>query len=273
MDLLVQGAKIEEDFLISRLKNILHLTEYEARAYLALIMHGSMTVGELSKLSGVPRAKCYETVRNLVRKGMVVMVSSKPAKYAPLPAEEGIANRMEQLKREIERKAMEAERLLDEIREISGQGSIREAQMMIIESHEAVLSNSVKDAVNAEREVLVALSQKPAKIEWSKYAKDLMGCVRRGVRFRFLVPSLNVFSNRFREILEKSTLEPPSGNLVEIKETKAVRMPFVVIDGDITYLYITDPKTNTLRTAVRIRDNRMAEQMRELFDRYWEMSH
>jgi len=267
----IQGAKIEGDSLVLRLKNTLHLTEYEARAYLALIMHGSMTVGELSKLSGVPRAKCYETVRNLVRKGMIVMVSSRPAKYAPLPAEEGITNRMEQLRREVERRSVEAEELVEEIREISGQGSVREAQMMIIESHEAILSNSVKDAVVAEKEVLVALSQKPARIDWSKYVKDLIDCMKRGVKFRFLVPSLAVFSDRFREILKRNTLRLPSGNSVEIKETQAVRMPFVVIDRDITYLYISDPDTHTLRTAVRIRDTRMAEQMRELFNRYWEM--
>ncbi len=270
---LIQGAKIEEDSLISRLKNVLHLTEYEARTYLALIMHGGMTVGELSKVSGVPRAKCYETVRSLVHKGMIVMVSSKPAKYAPLPAKEGIANRMEQLRKEIERKVVEAEQLLEEIREISGQGFVREAQMMIIESHEAILSNSVKDAARAEKEVLVALSQKPARIDWSKYAKDFMDCMRRGVRFRFLVPSLDVFSSRFREILGRGALTLPLGNLVEIKETRAVKMPFVVIDSDITYLYISDPRTHTLRTAVRIRDSRMAEQMRELFNRYWEMGH
>ncbi len=232
-----------------------------------------MTIGELSELSGVPRAKCYEIVRNLVRKGMIVMISSKPAKYAPLPAKQGITNRIEQLRRELERKVVEAEQLLEEIREISGQGSVREAQMMIIESHESILSNSVKDAVNAEREVLVALSQKPARIDWSKYAKDILDCMRRGVRFRFLVPSLDVFSSRFREILERSTLEPLSKNLAEIKETRAVKVPFMVIDSDTTYLYISDPETNTLRTAVRIMDSRMAEQMKELFNRYWEMAH
>ncbi|MDK2371784.1 MAG: helix-turn-helix domain-containing protein [Candidatus Korarchaeota archaeon] len=263
--------KVEEDSLVSRLKDVLHLTEYEARTYLALIMHGSMTVGELSKLSGVPRAKCYETLRNLVRKGMVVMVSSKPAKYAPLPAEEGIANRMDQLRKELERRLIEAEQLLEEIREVSGQESVREVQMMIIESHEAILSNSVKDAVNAEREVLVALSNKPARIDWSKYVRDLVSCMRKGVKFRFLVPSLSVFSSEFREVLKGDMVEPPSWS-VEVKETRAVRIPFLVIDRDITYLYISDPGTNTLRAAVRIRDSRMADQMRELFNRYWEMS-
>ncbi len=267
----MQGVKIEKDPLISRLKNVLHLTEYEARAYLALVMHGGMTVGELSELSGVPRAKCYETVRSLVAKGMIVMVSSRPAKYAPLPAEEGINNRMEQLRREIERKIMEAEQLLEEMRKISGRGSAREAQMMIIESHEAILSNSVKDAVNARKEVLVALSQKPARIDWSRYINDLVSCMERGVRFRFLVPSMDVFNIRFREILERNMLQLPSGGTVMIKETRAVRMPFVVIDSDITYLYISDPESHTLRTAVRIRDSRMAEQMRELFNRYWEL--
>ncbi|HDI73648.1 MAG TPA: TrmB family transcriptional regulator [Candidatus Korarchaeota archaeon] len=77
-----------------------NLTEYEARAYLALATHGGMTIGELSRLSDVPRAKCYETVKHLVSKGLVVTISTKPARYESLPIEEGIRNRLEQLKRE-----------------------------------------------------------------------------------------------------------------------------------------------------------------------------
>ncbi len=256
--------------MLSKLKSALSLTEYEARTYLALVIHGAMTVGELSKLSGVPRAKCYEVVSNLVHKGLIVMVSSRPAKYAPLPPEEGISNRVEQIRRELERRILEAKELMDEIRRLSGGEPVREAHMMIIESHEAILSNSVKDAANAKKEVLIALSRNPARIDWSRYAEDLMACIGRGVRFRFLVPSLDVFTSTSMEVLENCSINANLEDLVEVRESEDVKMPFVVIDGEITYLYVTDPDTNTLRTAVRIRDRRMAEQMREIFNRYWE---
>jgi len=45
----------------------------------------------------------------------------------------------------------------------------------------------------------------------------------------------------------------------------------LVIDGNLTYLYITDPDANVLLTAIRIKDERMGTQMREVFYRYWEI--
>ncbi len=263
---------MKDNALISKLRDVLGLTEYEAKAYMTLATLGEMTVGELSSISGVPRAKCYEVLKGLVTKGLVVTISSRPAKYKPVPVEEGIRNRMNQLKNEMQRKFSEAKELLTELRELRRKDSTeteREVRVMLIENHTAIVSSSIRDALKAKEEILIAISQKPAKINWDDYSKQVLKSLCKGVRFKFVVPSVGIFTKRMKEILGTAKIKNMG---IEIREYGKIRMPFVIIDNKITYLYITDPKAGVLRMAIRVADPRMADQMRDVFNRYWELS-
>jgi len=64
-------------------------SEYEAKAYLALLRESPVTGYQLSKLSGVPRSMIYEVMGKLVTRGAVVTVRKRGStQYAPLPAAE-----------------------------------------------------------------------------------------------------------------------------------------------------------------------------------------
>lgn len=69
----------------------LGFSTYEARAYLALLQQSPATGYQLSKLSGVPRSRVYETLERLVAKGYAVALQAEPAEYAPLPADQLLA--------------------------------------------------------------------------------------------------------------------------------------------------------------------------------------
>ncbi len=79
--------------LISGLQQM-GLTEYEAKIYAALVKQPSITGYEASKLSGVPRAKVYETLESLVRKKSRIFTISRreailhsnlsPQPYSPI---------------------------------------------------------------------------------------------------------------------------------------------------------------------------------------------
>ncbi len=66
----------------------LGFTNYEARAYLALLRNAPVTGYQLSKLSGVPRSRIYETLEKLAQKGLVFTLQADPAQYAPLDSQE-----------------------------------------------------------------------------------------------------------------------------------------------------------------------------------------
>lgn len=64
----------------------LGLSLYEAKAYLALLRQNPANAHEVSRISGVPASRIYETLNRLVRKGLVVQVGNEPVRYVPLPA-------------------------------------------------------------------------------------------------------------------------------------------------------------------------------------------
>lgn len=69
---------------------------YEARVYLGLLKQSPITGYQLSKLSGVPRSRIYETLERLVAKGYAVALQTEPAEYSPLTAHELVTHLQEQ---------------------------------------------------------------------------------------------------------------------------------------------------------------------------------
>ena len=79
----------------------LGMTEWEARAYLALLQEAPQSGYGVAKQSGVPRSKVYEVLASLTKKGAVHVARSDPLQYGPLPPKELIerlrAQKAEQL--------------------------------------------------------------------------------------------------------------------------------------------------------------------------------
>jgi HTH-type transcriptional regulator, sugar sensing transcriptional regulator len=71
--------------LIQQLKQFGY-TEYEAKAYVALVTENPATAYQVSKISGIPRARIYDTLDSLAEKGLA-MKGESPAQimYVPVP--------------------------------------------------------------------------------------------------------------------------------------------------------------------------------------------
>ena len=59
----------------------LGLTEYEAKAYAALVGMGEASAREIHELCGVPRTRIYDILRDLAGKGFVEYVQGSPSYY------------------------------------------------------------------------------------------------------------------------------------------------------------------------------------------------
>jgi Cd2+/Zn2+-exporting ATPase len=67
----------------------LGFSEYEGRAYVALLQKSPVTGYELSKLSGVPRSMIYEVLGKLTGRGAALSLPAKgTTRYAPVPVHE-----------------------------------------------------------------------------------------------------------------------------------------------------------------------------------------
>ncbi len=65
----------------------LGLTDYETKAYLALISSGSVGGNKLSEVSKVPQGKIYLILSKLIEKGLVSQVNSKPKIFKAIDPE------------------------------------------------------------------------------------------------------------------------------------------------------------------------------------------
>ncbi len=82
-------ADIEKEFnqIASALGNI-GLTNYESRAYVALILKSHGTAEEVAELAMIPRTSAYKALLTLKEKRFVEEMGGRPAIYHPVPVEE-----------------------------------------------------------------------------------------------------------------------------------------------------------------------------------------
>ncbi len=66
---------------IKRLRE-LGLTDHESRSYLSLLKKDVLTVSEISRLAGIPRANTYEALEKLLDKGLCISKPGKVKKYS-----------------------------------------------------------------------------------------------------------------------------------------------------------------------------------------------
>jgi sugar-specific transcriptional regulator TrmB len=73
--------------LVQRLQ-ALGFSQYEARAYCALLQKSPANGHEVAKLAGIPTSKIYETLERLKQKGAALVQRSEPTLWAPVPHRE-----------------------------------------------------------------------------------------------------------------------------------------------------------------------------------------
>jgi sugar-specific transcriptional regulator TrmB len=134
--------------LIKILKN-LGFTEYEAKAYLALLEKSPQTGYGVALNSGVPRSKIYEVLDGLVKNGEVILSYGAPILYAPLPPKELIKHRRKKAESDLNAAFISLEHFLDNTEERDN--------IWNITGREEILSKANELIKIAEKEVLIEL--------------------------------------------------------------------------------------------------------------------
>ena len=145
-------------------------SEYEAKAYVALLRKSSVTGYELSKLSGVPRSMIYEVVAKLTARGAAMTLRTGGAtKYAPVPA----AEFLDQLHRE------HKELIVSLKDDLTAFASAPDPEYVWnIEGHENILAKAEEMIDQAKTRIYLAL----LPVTFPDLRPVLARAIRRGVR-------------------------------------------------------------------------------------------
>lgn len=145
-------------------------SEYEAKAYVALLRESPVTGYQLSKLSCVPRSMIYEVVRKLTARGAAMTLRTGDAtKYAPVPA----AEFLDQLHREREELIVS---LKDDLAALTSAPDLD--YVWNIEGHENIIVKARKMIGQAKARIYLAL----LPVTFPDLQPTLEEAIGRGVR-------------------------------------------------------------------------------------------
>ncbi|MHA2029785.1 MAG: TrmB family transcriptional regulator [Candidatus Kariarchaeaceae archaeon] len=83
-----------------RVLNELGLNEYESRAYLTVLEAGIVVAREISDRSGIPYAKVYQVLENLIQKQLIIGDESRPKKFRSKNPSEAFFERLDSIETE-----------------------------------------------------------------------------------------------------------------------------------------------------------------------------
>jgi len=160
------------------------LTEYEVKAYVALVESGPMPASELSKVASIPYSKIYEIIGNLERKGWVESEQGRPSKYypkAPSLALESSRIRAENTLRTSQGEALE------ELQPLFEKKGVKERpDIWIVRGQNNILDKIRESLERTRSELLVAMPIVP-EVVLSVASRILAVLKQRGVRVSVMV--------------------------------------------------------------------------------------
>lgn len=131
----------------------LGLSEYEALAYIDLLLKDSASPKSISRSTGIPYTKVYEVLKRLERKGWSECVSRRPVLYAAKRPSDIVGS----LRRELLERLDRAEKILVELERL-GSEKASLSSILVARSSDAINSIVLELYKRAERELRAVIA-------------------------------------------------------------------------------------------------------------------
>jgi sugar-specific transcriptional regulator TrmB len=204
------------------------LTDYETRAYLALLERGVLTASQISEEANVPYSKVYETLTSLERKGWIEMERGRPGRYYPKAPSDALATARMQL----EEKLKDWERtIFSELQPFFEKREIREKpDIWILRGEISTVAKLREMLDNVKSELMVAAPTLPKALV-DLVVPFLQRLKTTNVKILFMIPKQNT-----------------SWNIAELEKIGEVRVRDqmfgggVIADGKEAILFLGEEK-------------------------------
>ena len=136
------------------------LNSYEARAYISLLKLGRAAAHEVSRDSGVPPQRVYDSLKGLEEKGFVYTLNGKPRLYVPASVRDALLGRIYQLKTDFEKRERFLRNLVEELEKLLSEFNQREIEsgeeVLTVEGEKAIISKALSTISSAHKSVWIA---------------------------------------------------------------------------------------------------------------------
>lgn len=136
--------------IIMQLKK-LGYTEYESKAYIALVQQQHATAYQVSKHSGVPRARIYDTLDSLAEKGLVMKEEvANQITYRPIPIDIFLQKTTDSWQQNISFLTIELTKLEQQQKQV-------EKKLLVLKNEEMIVSYCRKLLKKAKKRIVLSM--------------------------------------------------------------------------------------------------------------------
>jgi sugar-specific transcriptional regulator TrmB len=251
------------------LRRALNLSEYESRAYLALVTMGEVSPSELAQRSGVPRPRAYDVLRTLVRKGLATERLGRPLRYAGVDPRNGLSTLSELLesaakKELVNRHAMvgnltnELGKLYDDFRYLTGSD-----QKVTVGSSSRAAWKQLELLKQQTKKEYVGISVSSIVPPYEMFALEEK-MLRKGVKMKLIRPFFRSMQRRHVEWYLRLIKRG-----FEIRSLENVEFSFDVSDATSAVIWLNERPDHPPTEAVWLQHAPMARILTEHFEKLW----
>src|SRR5213080_365992 len=163
------------------------LTEYEVKAYIALVEAGPVPASQLSTTAGIPYSKIYEILGNLERKGFAESEQGRPSKYFAKPPSTALESSRVRMENTLKSSQTDA---MVELQPLYEKKGVQERPDIWIVRGQNNILDRIKETLGRTRtELLVAMPIVPDPV--ISMATPLLSLMTsRGIKVSIMVPEL-----------------------------------------------------------------------------------
>jgi sugar-specific transcriptional regulator TrmB len=266
-------APFKENAVAAELLQELGLTEYEARAYVAVLTQPGGPAAAIARAAAIPRPRIYDILDRLSRRGFVVRTSGRRTAYSAVPADEVLARLRYEEDTRRARKNDAAGKLQTLLDRIGGEASADPAgaeYLEIIKNPALQLTRQNRLWQNARSRVLACskapyvMPRMPPKA-LDEAAGHIVKALKRGVTWKTVFEA--------RTAAELADCKPIAyfvarGEKVRFKPRLPIKM--AVFDGRDCIINLEEPSTGEPTiTSLAITHRGLAEALESYFAQLW----
>ena len=254
----------------------LGLSEYEARAYRALLRTGATTAKELSRASDVPMGRVYDVLNSLEQYSLIrSQAASRPKKYVAVEPDTALDRLLANRKRELDEKARQYEKLVDElVDELDATEPVEGQFWTAAVGPEETTDLLLERLAAADRRLVIVASTPSPQFDLSEIGglvvEQLESALDRGVSVSVLMrPEL--VGSLPEAVGKRSTERLESDPEFEVRTLEDINGSFNLIDDVEVCIEVPNPLDSSEPFAmIDLKDPEFAADVREMFDPRWE---
>ena len=166
----------------------LGLNEYESKAYISLLGVESATASQVSKISLIPRARVYDVLTTLEKRGFIEKKLSKPIAYSALSPGQVAKNIGSHKKNLFEQEVQEIlsiGQMLEQKNQKAPETGTFADEIKILKGQENIYSKIEKELENCAGPVIFSTSPAGVQRKKAHFKRHIEALAKRGIKINF----------------------------------------------------------------------------------------